>query len=259
MAKYVFDARKYPVGTLLSDLGFFVGEAGTDYIVVLTGSNPKYWRATSQVTDALMSSSTLHTAYEVLLTLQGPASYFRSITSQQPTQHGFKLHPLLTEIAPVNQATYPNGYADYVLGYVLSNNDKVCAEIGTMTTTTNAVPSISRNGTMAARMRVNSDGTYQYKIWPQTGLFPNTLSLEDSESSFGWNLEGLTGVAAGTPFAVATPTNFGTANADCALFNSISIGTDGDTAEFPDEALVLTEPTVSVSDVTGTTATVNWS
>ena len=252
MAKYVFDARKYPVGTLLSDLGWFVSDAGDDFIVVDPATGDFYWRATTVAAISIMTSPTLHTAYEILLLRYNELDDYRSSGAQLIFHHGFRFHPLQTVIGGTITS------ADYLHGYYHTGGSESYAEVGGMTITASSTPIMAKTIPMAARFQVHADGTYKYKNWGQAYAFP-AESLEVQEPNSDWTFQGSTGVAAGTAFAIPTPSNFGTDSRDGAMFNVISIGTDGDIAEYPDEALVLTEPTVSVSDVTGTTATVNWS
>ena len=248
MAQYVFDARKYPVGTLLSDLGWWINDAGHDFEVVPYWQGANYWRATNLSVNSLMTSKTLHTEYEVLVVCRDKKSGYRPI----PTKHGFKYHPTVTQVGGViPDMSYLEAYQR---GYNYTQQDVSYL----ITITKNDEPAeTSESLPISTRVKVQADGTFAQKIWfkPYDDWSP---SVEASEP-VDWNVEGTTGLPANTPFAVTTPSTFGAANTDAAMFTYISVGTDGDVAPYPDVSLVLTTPTVQVTDVMGTSATVSWS
>jgi len=249
MAQYVFDARKYPVGTLLSDLGWWENDAGGDFIVTAGGIAADYWRSTELVSSSFMTSKAMYTSYEVLLVRTDQATRYQYVANQILTKHGFRYYPTITQTGGgIPSSSYLNGYMDggsYVQGTVGLGTTKD-VDPGT---TAEAIP-------MASRIKVQTDGTYAQRTWFVTFAFP-IESAEDQEPT-DWNIEGSTGLAVDTPFAVVTPSTTGAAGTESSAFTYISVGTDGDVAPYPDEDLVLTPPVVQVNDVTGTSATVSW-
>lgn len=248
MAKYVFDARKYPTGTLLSELGWWENAAGGDFICAIKGAD-KYWRSTTVVANTFMTSKNLHTAYDILIGREGASDRFDATSGPNLTYHGNRLFPVITETGGgIPAFKYIDAYTNIGGTYVQT--------VAGLTTTKDDNGYNLNTAETATRLRVNADGTFSHRIWfpPFTG--PYTLVASEPAT---WDVEGSTGLAANTPFAVVTPAIFNTAATDAAAFTFITVGTDGDEAPWPDEALVLTPPTVQVTNVTGTTADVSWS
>jgi len=249
MAQYVFDARKYPVGTRMSDLGWWSDSNGSDYEVVQNGSNPPYWRSLTVMMGTLMSSNATYSDCEILIGKTSAANNYKASSGATIAAHGHKifLAQTSTDIGNSLQTNFKSILAE---GTTTSNYEMVTNGV---TTTKNVTPSpIFSSLGVGFRLQLNAtDASYKLRVW-----YSNTL--EASESS-DWNVEGSTQVTPGTPYSITGPASFGNAATDASAFNFIAIGTDGDPAPWPDEALVLSTPTVQATDLTGTTATISWS
>jgi hypothetical protein len=257
MAQYVFDARKYPAGTRLSDLGFWINTQGTgvDYEVFADPAYwGNYWRAVHTTLDTFMTAKDLYTDYEMLCVHLPQRSETNPWDNGANTYHGFVHHYGVTETGG-NYTNLAKRIAR--LDDTGSIENTITQATGSLSLTKDDAPTnITTNQGVAYRIRLESNGNIFAKAWGRTWTIPAQDIVAEQEPA-AWDLEGTTGLTS-TPYAITTPSNHHSTDGP-AVFSFLSIGTDGDTAPNTDESIILTPPTVQVTNLTGTTATVSWS
>jgi len=243
MAQYVFDASKYPNGTLLSELDWVnTDNPVLDYTVTEIGATGrKYWKETITTLASCMTMPDEYTEYEVLALLDCTRT-----EQGNPTYHGLPI-----SYGNAVGASSPDTFfrAD---AYVNSGNSLTFAFTsfsGTLVTNT-APTGFLTTKAIASRISFNSTtGNHKFRTWAAA-----VGGLEAAEPGT-WNGEYTGGLSIAR--APATPRNLGNPTYT-SRFTSISIGTDGDAAPYPDNSVVVTAPTLTMSNITATTATASW-
>lgn len=242
MAQYVYDASKYPNGTLLSQLDWVsTASPVMDYIVTEIGATGrKFWKGTQSTTLASMTLSDTQSDYEILALLDATR-----IEQGSPAYHGIYIG-FGQSVGSPSADTFFQTYA-----YVASNNSlSYVFTPGFGTKSSDVAPTgLSTTKAVGCRFRLGGGGaSIQCRYWAA-----NVGELEAAEP-VTWGSVGDNG-SNYVPKVIATPRNITTS---ISAFTSISIGTNGDSAPYPDPSVTLTVPSPSISNVTATTATANW-
>ena len=239
MAKYVYDAKKYPDGTLLSQLDWVNTDTPVlDFVVTSIGATGrKYWMETTTPTNGAMTTPVTYMQFELLSLVDCTRA-----EAGNPTNHGFS-----SSYGDNVGATDPNPIF-LAKAYVNSAN-AMTYQIATFvgTTTSNGDPTgLSVTKAIGVRLSFNATSrVHKLKAWAA-----DIGGLEAAEP-VAWNTE----IAGGKNIASAISTS----NVTSGRFTSISIGTDGDTAPYPEDGFTLTSPsTPIISGITPTTANVDW-
>lgn len=245
MAQYVFDASKYPNGTLLSSLDWFKGYTNPvmDFEVKEIGATGrKYWENTTTPAPTYnMVSQSAVTDYEILILLDHTNAEVGS-----PANHGFLF--CYSEPATGYSSLF-HRYTNYI-----NSSNALVTEIGVGisggTTTTNTAPTgLLKTKAMGMRFTYASSGaSVKGRVWAA-----DVGTLQTNEPST-WNFEGSIETRTANP---ATVSNFANAKS---RFSVISLGIGvGISAPYPDPSVTLTQKTVTISNIADTTATASWS
>jgi hypothetical protein len=248
MAQYIFDASKYPNGTLISELEWWKSLYNplADYEVVEIGSTGrKYWQEVATTTSKSMTSQTTYTDYEILLLKD-----FVKSENVGATYHGYGFTYFTAEggtnvpIFSKVEAILDNANSlSYTVSKPLSTNDYTKNDPPTGLLNTQA---------MGMRFQLSNLENIKVRTWAA-----NVGALETDEPAV-WDCEVDLGQASPVASYLATPYTAGTGYQS--RFSCISVGTDGDTAQYPNPSVVLaaTPSAPTVTNMSATTATVDW-
>jgi hypothetical protein len=242
MAKIVLHADSYPVGTDLRDL--FPSSATAPILVTEIGATGRYyWRyATGANSLAFPAIGEEAPQYDLLLlsdmtaTEVGASNIQRRMGLRFPGWSGFNIN-----------SVYEYGilFTDASTTSIIHNNTD------TITTDTNPTP-IPDTYAAALRFSFTGGDTVKMKAWGSV-----LGGLEAAEpASYVYE--------ATTPNAIMdrapAPTFLSASSFDRPVaYTTISLGTDGDLAPYPDPTQVVTAPTgLTVSNITATSADVDW-
>lgn len=248
MAQYVFDASKYPNGTLISELEFWksLSDPLADYVVTEIGTTGrKYWKETDTSASKSMTSETTLSDYEILLLMD-----YTKAECIGSSYHGF-LHCFYTFEGGTNAPIFSRVQATLDDSNTLSYN--FAKPFSTNAFTVNDTPTgLLITKAMGFRFQLSNLENLKARIWAA-----DVGGLEAAEP-VAWGAEVDLGQASPVPSYYNTPTSTGSPIQS--RFSSISIGTDGDPAPYPNPSVVIaaapSAPTVM--NTSPTTATVDW-
>lgn len=240
MAQYVFDANKYPNGTLLSALDWRnVFASGLDFAVTEIGATGrKYWRWIQSATSINQQSTMAQneTDFELLF-----LSDF-TLAEANVSTHGFRVK-VGVPIGGAESTLYPTATAS-----VNSSDTLAFSSYNPFSSFTTIAPTgwVASKAIGCRAQYINSGNTVKFRFWQA-----DIGNLQIDETSI-WNVEGAwTSPTAAPP---TTPTSL-----DYSAFSCISVGTAGDPAPYPDPSIIITSPTnLSVSNITETSADIAW-
>lgn len=242
MAQFVFDANKYANGTLLSQLDWVSGfTPAVDYIVTEIGATGrKYWNVTTTTLIQYATMPDSVTDYELLL-----LSDF-TLAEAGGSMHGFEL---FFAVAAADSTTTSK---PFVRAFVNGSNAIAyfagSGLVSTLSTDTAPTSWLASRAVACRHQYVTSGSTFRVRFW-QAEL----TGLQAAEPGT-WNVVG----SMDTPVAAAAPTPR-IYSGVVSRFSVISIGTAGDVAPYPNAALtVTTPPTPAASNITATTADIDW-
>lgn len=232
MAQFVYHADLYPVGTTLTDLGGVDG--GGDFIVTEFGSTGrKYWRMES------VSTANRHS------TLFGGATFtdieFLLLSNNAGTEFGNSTGDHCANI-----------YIDwFTFGWLYFNSSLQPSPVtafNVITQTKNlALSGYSQSLTFAARIALTNSTNVTAKLWQ------SAIDAIEANEPASTTYEG----TLNTPTAIAA--KIGSFGGSPGGYTTISIGTDGDAAPYPQTGQTVTTPSnLSVANVTDVSADVDW-